>query len=243
MANWNAWVWLFAWLVLPALLVLAACSVVRHYLFFFGDLIAGLTVVVYCLGPKNLFRTLASLKALATQENLDLSQLRACSADPLPEEDLAACDDYLARRLLVRFHDAIFAPIFWFILLGVFGVVFYRMVYLLDKHRASLAEPDRFQTFIQLLHGVLAWFPARALAAIYALCGHFRQVGCLFRRRCFESFDQNEAFLEACGMAAIQPIEPMAKRTQLPMVRIVSEFLQHVLLVMFTLFALFVVLV
>lgn len=146
-------------------------------------------VLVYCLGPKDLdtqvrafihaYTHLGKEEAsphLAGIVNVDIAQA------PLSTPQMLQA---LIEAILIEANERWFAVIFWFVVLGPLGAVFYRLSSLLHHHvngpRSNNLEiaasgagvSDNFAEAAQRLHAILGWVPARITALSYAVMGSF----------------------------------------------------------------------
>jgi adenosylcobinamide-phosphate synthase len=174
----------FAWLagaLAPALLVgllLAALGRAAPALAW----AAGVALLYFAGAYRHAAEPVADMVGALTVADLERAR-RFCGATCA---DLAedADADSLARRAAARlFGDALerlFAPIFWFVCLGGFGLA-------LDILTRSLARaweaPGAFGAAARQAQAVLDWLPARALALSFAIVGHFDRALSAWRGR------------------------------------------------------------
>jgi len=100
-----------------------------------------------------------------------LSALAGAVVEPVPMEQMP---EWAATYLLRRGRTRLFAPIFWFVLLGPVGAVGYRLVVLARAFGEchDNAGPGYCQRAEQLV-ALLEWLPDRFMALALALGGHF----------------------------------------------------------------------
>lgn len=145
-------------------------------------------VLVYCLGPKDLDTQVRALIHAythtgkeAVRDHLgDIIDVDMASAAPLtmPQMLHAAIE-----AILIEANERWFAVIFWFVVLGPPGAIFYRLSALLRANKEALrpdnfvavtaGAPNRFTEAAQHLHAILGWLPARITAISYAIMGSF----------------------------------------------------------------------
>jgi len=111
----------------------------------------------------------------------------------------------VTRAILYIANERIFATIFWFIILGPFGVLSYRLISELSKQ----IEFDQLAEFSEFIHGIMAWIPARMLAAGYALTGNFDGAYHAYKDRAYTSdFSQsNSEVLISTGLGAMRTLD------------------------------------
>lgn len=119
------------------------------------------------------------------------------------ELGIEATDDHglllqVRGRLLREALSGYFVPVLWFLLLGPLGALGYRLLRLFVDRL-----PAETQSYAGSLVHAMEWFPARLLAASFALVGHFDQV-LVALRGTWRDWDQEvEPLLVAAADAAL----------------------------------------
>jgi adenosylcobinamide-phosphate synthase len=106
--------------------------------------------------------------------------------------------------ILKQANSLVIAPVFWFLLLGPFGVVLQRVVATLDRlwgHRTQ--RYAEFGWAAARLDDVLNWVPARITALSYAVMGSFEDALYCWRRQAGMWSDINSGPLLASGLGAL----------------------------------------
>ncbi len=123
-------------------------------------------------------------------------------------------DEAAREAIFVQANNRIFGVIFWFMLLGPAGAWLFRVSDLMRRRAAfeaarSGAEVQSFGGALAILHGLLAWIPARLAAGTYALAGSFEDAVGNWRiavDQAAESLlDRSEGLLARVGKASLQP--------------------------------------
>ena len=144
-------------------------------------------VLLYlCIAPKSLFQhTLAVYQPLQTG---NLTQARHAIAMIVSREthemDVQAIRKATIESTLENGADAIFAPIFWFVLAGPTGAIFYRLSNTLDAMWGY--KNKRYCHFgyaAARLDDVLNWIPARLTALSYLLLGDSHKAWTCYRQQ------------------------------------------------------------
>jgi AmpE protein len=92
----------------------------------------------------------------------------------------AGLRDAVEDAIFVQANNRIFGVILWFMLLGPAGAWLFRVSDLMRRRAVFEAvrqgrpvAPESFGGALDFVHGLLAWIPARLVAATYALAGSF----------------------------------------------------------------------
>ncbi len=104
--------------------------------------------------------------------------------------------------LLVRANHNIFAVLFWYVLLGPMGAVLYRLNDLLSHHTNN--ELAEYSFAAKTFERLLDWIPVRLFAFSIALVSHFVSVFKCWLSDVLTGFQQNDAVLANCGVAALK---------------------------------------
>lgn len=188
LGNWPA---IIPVVVLAVLLVLPVVAV----MFSLGETLQGFTylilavfVLLFSLGPKDIGEEIDDYcRALESEDEEQIQE----AAKAIIEGDVPTdARERIARveeSVCVQANNRLFAVVFWFVVLGaVMGYIgplaawSYRVTDLIRRRAVFNAvrseEPDgnceRIRDAAELVHGLLAWVPARLTALGYATAGH-----------------------------------------------------------------------
>ena len=119
------------------------------------------------------------------------------------------------EAVCVQANNRLFAVIFWFVLLGPLGAWTYRVtdlvrrraVFIATHEEESSGMPERLRDAATVLHGWLAWIPARLTAIGYAAAGNFDTALGAWRAPTEQESDSaseyNEHLLARVGVGAL----------------------------------------
>ncbi|MGI9270918.1 MAG: regulatory signaling modulator protein AmpE [Woeseiaceae bacterium] len=184
-ANWPA---LVPVIVLALLLVLPVAAITV----LLGKTLAGLPymgfailVLFFSFGPKDIGEDVDEYcQALEDGDEERIRQTaKAIVEGDVPDDELQRIHK-VEESVCVQANNRLFAVIFWFIVLGPLGPLgawAYRVTDLIRRRAVFTATRDEsedsttamFRDAAILLHGWLAWVPARLTALGYAAAGHF----------------------------------------------------------------------
>lgn len=208
--NWQGGLGL-GLVLLPALVLLAiviALQEVPYHHLFIGAL--GLVVMVIVLLDRDLPGALEREQdawRLADEQAREL----IAQADPAVLEEAANAELARARQaLLAEQMRQLFAPLFWFLLLGPVAALAYYLLRLCAEARVS-AVPA---LAARLLH-LADWPVARLLALSFALAGDFVATWQHFRERALETSVDAVALVDESAQAA-QPVSVRMAPEELP---------------------------
>jgi AmpE protein len=218
----TSWPALVPVVLLAVLLVLPAYAVILAL----GGTLAGFTYLLlavvllfFSFGPHDIGEEVDEYCAALESEDHEaiLNTSKAIVENDLPEEPLAVIKR-VEESVCVQANNRLFAVIFWFVVLGPFGPLAawaYRVTDLIRRRavfNAGRAGPDdenvlRIRDAAVMLHGWLAWIPARLTAVGYATAGHFDEAIAAMRapdeQRDANTSEQNENLLARVGVAAM----------------------------------------
>lgn len=193
-------------LALPVLLILGIQTILSGFLFNLPGFIFGVIVFIYCLGPVCLSTEIEAYIHARTLGDEDEALHYAGTITDTPASsspDQQTSD--VTRAIFYVANERIFATIFWFIILGPFGAMLYRLISQL-RNQIDYDELAEFSGFIQ---AIMVWIPARMLAAGYALTGNFDGAYHAYKDRAytFELSHSNNEVLISTGLGAMRNLE------------------------------------
>ena len=193
-------------LALPVTLLLGIQIFLQDFLFDVPAFIFGVIIFIYCLGPACLSTDIEAYIHARTLGDEDealhyAGTITDSSASTSPDQQTSD----VTRAILHVANERIFATIFWFIVLGPFGAMLYRLISELSKQ----IEYNDLAEFSEFIHSIMAWVPARMLAAGYALTGNFDGAYHGYRDRAQSSdFSQSNAeVLISTGLGAMHNLD------------------------------------
>lgn len=132
-------------------------------------------ILYFTIGTRSLIEHAAAVARALRSGSLEearfsVSRIVSRDTSSMQEQDAARA---AIESVLENGNDAVFAPIFWFFILGAPGAVLLRLSNTLDAMWGYKNERYlKFGWAAARLDDVLMWLPARLTALSYALCGH-----------------------------------------------------------------------
>jgi len=203
----NGLVQAIAVLVFPVLTIAAIHYLLSDLLLGLFDLLFGILVFAYCLGPACLS---SDIEYYLDARRLGDEDEALHYAGALTERAASTAPDQqtndVTRAILFVANERIFAVIFWFVIIGPVGAILYRLTTNLSKQDNL---NDSLAAVATLFQAALTWIPARMLALGYALTGHFDGALQAYRNRPYEpdlALDNHDV-LVSTGMGALRDHE------------------------------------
>lgn len=190
--------------ILPVLLVVGLITwIVRGWMFGIVEFVFSVLVLLYCLGPDNLWVQVYKNTSDMQKEDPNVVIERVKNefhiATPNSPQEF---HQFFVRSIFIAAHERIFSVIFWFVILGPLGAVLYRLIELFAV-RSELG----LDHIGARLKSILDWLPIRIFAFLLALGGHFSEVFDCFKKGVGKGLENNEAFLADCGVAALDVMD------------------------------------
>ncbi|WP_149194266.1 regulatory signaling modulator protein AmpE [Luteimonas suaedae] len=238
--------------LLPPLLLVALFQfALDERMLGFPALLFGVAVLFYAWGPRDL-----DLDVQAVADAADPVARRAAAARLWPH---AAAPSLTGPDLVARvFRNARgrwFGVLFWFLLLGPFGALLYRLTALAAEGEASAALPARTAAGARGLLALLDWPVTQLLAVSLALVGNFDVVVGAWREAGSDAFGLDSGFLDRLARASVREEladeaadyvdaglpPPVAAAPELPELRDAMSLVWRILLLWLAVIALFVI--
>ena len=165
--------WIIVLIILLPILFIALLFQLglAHGIFYILEFIFNVLVLWYCLWPVSLQEHLeSSLGKNKSANDHSSSEINDEDAVDAAGEDFRA----LTEALLCHANSRVFAVIFWYIILGPFGAILYRMVAQLTKLSSRPNDGlNAIARVANILEDILDWLPARFVGLGYTLAGNF----------------------------------------------------------------------
>ncbi|MCK9608880.1 MAG: adenosylcobinamide-phosphate synthase CbiB [Methylomonas sp.] len=140
--------------------------------------IFSIAVLYFCISARSLRQHAHAVHQALTADDLLAARLQVGKIVSRQTADMTMDDVRRAtvESVLENGADAVFAPLFWFVLLGPFGALLYRFCNTLDAMWGY--KTPRYRHFgwtAARFDDLLNWIPARLTALSYAAIGNSRQ--------------------------------------------------------------------
>jgi adenosylcobinamide-phosphate synthase len=165
-----------------------------------------IAVLYVCIDLHRFGQLAQAVAASLENDNVDeaAAYLRDLTGKETVETTNAGVAHATVEAVLKQTSSLVVAPIFWFMLLGPFGVMLQRMASVLDRlwghHTPQFRE---FGWAAARLDDVLNWVPARITALSYAVMGSFEDALVCWRQRAGMWSDINSGPVLASGLGAL----------------------------------------
>ena len=182
----------------------------------FTYLILAIVVLFFSLGPKDIGEEVDEYcKALESENDEDIHHTAKAIVEGDVPEDTRERIRSVEESVCIQANNRLFAVVFWFVLLGplaawayrVTDVIRRRAVFNAARDEEADGQADRIRDAANMLHGWLAWVPARLVAVGYATAGHFDEAIAVMRapteQRDATTSEHSESLLARVGTAAL----------------------------------------
>lgn len=213
--NWPAWIPVAIMAVLLVLPVFVVVISLDDALFGFPYLILAIIVLFFSLGPKDIGEDVDEYcRAIEADDEERIRNMAKALIERDPPADALERIRLVEASVCVQANNRLFAVIFWFVLLGPLGAWAYRVTDLIRRRAVFNLTRDSGDVVTQetaaatqMLHGWLAWIPARLTAIGYAMAGSFEGALNAWRNpqdsASVHAGQQDESLLARVGIGAL----------------------------------------
>ena len=216
LANWPAIIPVVLLAIVLVLPVFAVIWILGGTLAGFAYLLLAVVVLFFSLGPRDIGEEVAEYcQALEAEDSEQIHHAaKAIVEDEVPE-DARERTNCVEAAVCVQANNRLFAVVFWFVVLGPLAAWAYRATDLIRRRAVFNAARDeeaagnsaRIRDAAEMLHGWLAWIPARLTAVGYAAAGHMDDAIAALRAptedREATTSERSENLLARVGLAAL----------------------------------------
>jgi adenosylcobinamide-phosphate synthase len=200
-----------AWMVgvaLPSALVLVAYVIAYRYSWPVA-LVLGVGVLYVTTGFRQFSHYFTDIHLALRAGELDharrlLAEWRGASVDRLTSSEVARL---AIEEALLASHRHVFAPLFWFAVLGPAGALLYRLArhfcYTWQADERRIGELEAFGEFARRAYAVIDWLPVRMTAVSFAVVGNFEDAIYCWRGQADRWPDESSGILLTAGAGAL----------------------------------------
>lgn len=161
-------------------------------------MILSAVVLIYCIGPVDVYRQVQSYTG--TQGKRSTSDIEKQLLDGASPTESHA----ITKSIFWQSNQTLFGVLFWFMLFGIFGALFYRCAVLL---REAINQGNKafasHATSVQQIQNALDWIPVRIFTLFFALVGQFSTSFTYWIENLIGSLNNNRRFISEGGLIAL----------------------------------------
>ncbi|NKB46861.1 MAG: regulatory signaling modulator protein AmpE [Legionellales bacterium] len=170
---WRGWLGVALVLLPPVIAIFVAVWIIQGLLHGVGELILGVIVLVYCMGPTSILHQMKQWELAEDREQRE-QLFHTITGETWTDDAGAQVDETLAKCVFKQTYQGIFGIIFWFIVFGPVGAVLYRSAQQLSLAAANKgSDNNEMSAQANLLLELLDWIPVRLTTLIFSLVGDF----------------------------------------------------------------------
>lgn len=163
-------------LIALPVIVVTVIDIQLHYIFVPLEFLFSTAILFYSLGPETFYdrlKSFCSAKQAGDQESANW-YVEKIVRRQLSSEEKENTPAVLIHDLFPLVNDRIFAPVFWYCLLGPTGAIAYRCVSRIDfAYANSTTVPSLMKRSAAILISIVNWMPARVTGLGFMLVGNF----------------------------------------------------------------------
>lgn len=216
-ANWPALIPVILLALILILPVFLALFSLQDALYGVANLVLAIVVLFFSLGPKDIGEDVDEYCRAIEEEDEEriLNTSKALIETDILTDPLRRIQK-VEESVCIQANNRLFAVIFWFVLFGPYGPLgawAYRVTDLLRRRAVFNMSRDPVNAnravlrASLMLHGWLAWIPARLTAIGYAMAGSFEGALTAWRTpedgKPMQPYEQSESLLARVGVGAM----------------------------------------
>lgn len=178
----------------------------------FINLFYCLAVILYCLGPRNLWADVTTCLTALSEGDAGVLAEKLKQTFGIDKKsfdistggmDKQALHKQLLTQIFIQTNVRVFGIVFWYGLVGLAGVVAYRLIAIIAAEQGGDETSTAMSTTAKQALGYLDWPAVRALSFLFALGGNFSKVFAAWMSKLMNGPETNETLLLDCGMASL----------------------------------------
>jgi len=168
-------------------------------------LILASAILLYSLGPRDLYRQVyAYINGQGKEGGETTHEIESQLLDGASIAEPQA----MTKSIFWQANESLFGTLFWFMLFGVFGALFYRCAVLLRQASSQGNSSFANQNIAsQQIQNVLDWVPVRIFTLFFALVGHFNASFTHWLENIVTGLNNNRRFISEGGLIALGPVK------------------------------------
>lgn len=181
-----------------------------------ADLLLSIVVLLFSLGPRDIGEEIDEYcRALEAEDDEQIQHATKAIVEGDVPDDERERIRRVEEAVCIQANNRLFAIVFWFMVLGPLAAWAYRVTDLIRRRAVFTAARDeesvgnaaQVRDAAVMLHGWLAWIPARLTAVGYATAGNFDEALAALRapsaERDASTSEHSEHLLARVGVAAL----------------------------------------